>query len=154
MFIRKMYPTEGKKLAELLFTSVHTLCTSDYTPEELEAWVPKRMDMTKFNLSLLKSYNLVMVERDKIIGFVCIEPDGYVNRLFTHPDHVHRGVATALMDRAEEWAKKKRGLGRVRLAASKTGKGFYLKRGYRVADTELVVRRGVTFENQIMEKYL
>lgn len=154
MRVRRMYPTEVKKLADLLYNSVHTLCTADYSPEELEAWAPKNMDMTKFRLSLMKSYNLVMTDRDRIVGFVCIEPDGYVNRLFTHPDYTHRGIATALMDRAEDWAKRKRGLARVRLAASKTGKGFYLKRGYRVTDTEFVNRRGVTFRNQIMEKYL
>ena len=154
MYIRRMYPTEGKRLAELLYTSVHTLCASDYSPEELEAWAPKHMDMKRFNLSLARSHNLVMVEQGRIIGFVCIEPDGYVNRLFTHPDFVRRGVATALMDRAEQWAKTKRGLGRVRLAASETGKSFYLKRGYRITDVETVTRRGVTFNNKIMEKYL
>ncbi len=153
MTIRRMYPTECGKLAKLLYTSVHTLCTNDYTPEELEAWAPLNMDMKKFRLSLMRSLNLVMVDRGEIVGFVCVEGDGYVNRLFTRPDYVRRGVATALMDRVEDWARKRR-LGRVRLAASKTGRPFYLKRGYHVAGAERVTRRGVEFENQIMEKYL
>lgn len=153
MYIRKMYPTEGKKLAELLYISVHSLCTSDYTLRELDAWAPKNMDMVKFNSSLFRSVNWVMVEQGKIIGFINIERDGYVNRLFTHPDFVRRGVASALLENAENWARK-RGLKRIRLAASRTGSGFYLKKGYRPVDIERVEKKGVAFENKIMEKYL
>lgn len=153
MNIRRMYPTEGKKLAELLYTSVHTLCVGDYSEAELEAWAPKNMDMVKFNASLMRSVNWVMADGGRIIGFINIERDGYVNRLFTHPDYVRRGVGAALLMRAEAWAKK-RGLKRIRLAASKTGLGFYKKMGYRITDVERVERHGVVFENKIVEKYL
>ncbi|MGN1097500.1 MAG: GNAT family N-acetyltransferase [Clostridia bacterium] len=153
MRIRMMYPTEGKKLAELLFKSVHTLCINDYTPRELEAWAPEKMDMVKFNSSLLRSANWVMSDGDKIVGFINIERDGYVNRLFTHPEYTRRGIATALLETAIAWAKKK-GLKRVFLAASKTGYSFYKKRGFRVIGVERVERRGVVFENRIMEKFI
>ncbi len=153
MHIRKMYPTEGKKLAELVYTSVHTLCTADYTEEELTAWAPKNMDMPRFNASLFRSHTCVAVENGHIIGFVSIEHDGYVNRLFTHPDFIRRGIATALLCEAEDWARRRK-IKRIRLAASKTGVEFYKKRGYRITDVETVSRKGVTFHNKIMEKYL
>lgn len=153
MNIRRMYPNEGKKVAEVLFKSVHTLCANDYSPRELEAWVPEKMDMIKFNGSLLRSVNWVMTDNGKIVGFINIERDGYVNRLFTHPEYVHRGIASALLEKAELWAKG-RGLKRIFLAASKTGCGFYLKRGFQIVDIERVQRRGVVFENKIMEKLI
>ncbi len=153
MNIRFMYPVEGKKLARLLYLSVHTLCTEDYTPKELDAWVPEKMDMRKFHSSLLRSVNWVAVDKEKIIGFINIERDGYINRLFTHPDYVRMGVGSALMDTAIAWAKRK-GLKRVFLASSKTGYGFYLKKGFRVTGTERVERRGAVFENKLMEKLI
>ncbi len=153
MYIRRMYPTEGKRLAELLYSSVHTLCTYDYSPEELDAWVPRQMDMKKFSASLFRSINWVMAENGKIIGFICIERDGYVNRLFTHPEYVRRGVASALLKNAEDWARK-HGIKRIRLAASKTGCGFYKKQGYKPVDIEVVEKKGIVFRNTVMEKTL
>lgn len=153
MRIRQMYPTEAKRLAELLYLSVHTLCVEDYSPEELRAWVPKKMDMKKFNASLFMSRNLVMVHDRTIVGFVCIERDGYVNRLYVHPDFVRRGIGSALLKTAEEWAKK-RGVSRVRLAASKTALNFYKKQGYVPVDVEVVKKSDVVFNNTIMEKRL
>ncbi len=153
MNIRMMYPMEGKKLAQLLYLSVHTLCAADYTAEELDAWAPKKFDMRKFHSSLLRSVNWVAVEKDKIIGFINIERDGYINRLFIHPDYARRGVGSSLMDTAVAWAKRK-GLKRVFLASSKTGYGFYVKRGFRVTGTERVERRGAVFENRLMEKLI
>lgn len=153
MYIRSMYPTEIKKLAELLYSSVHTLCTKDYNAAELDAWAPKNMDMKKFSSSLFRSHNWVMVHNREIVGFVNVEKDGYVNRLFTHPDYVRKGIGSALLKTAENWAKK-RGLRRMRLAASKTGYEFYKKMGYNIVDVEIVERKGVRFENKVMEKML
>ena len=153
MTLRYMRFGEGKKLAGLLHRSVHTLCREAYTPEELEAWAPSNMDMMKFNASLRKSVNWVAEEGGRIIGFICVERDGYVNRLYTHPDHVNRGIATALLDAAIAWAKKHK-LKRIFLAASKVGYGFYVKKGFQVCGIERVERRGITFENKIMEKFI
>ncbi len=153
MKIRRMYPGEGKKLSALLRLSVHMLAAGDYSPEELEAWAPQKMDEGRFSRSLMLHFTWVAEEDGKIIGFICIERDGYINRLFTHPDYVRRGVATALLRRAEEWAKK-RGIRRVFLSASRTGTAFYLKNGYSVCGIERTERHGVKFENKVMEKFV
>ena len=148
-----MRPGEGKKLAELLYSSVHTLCTKDYSPEELEAWVPEKMDVHKFSRSLLMNVTWVAELRGRLVGFICLERDGYVSRLFTHPDYTGRGIATALLDTSIGWAKRKN-LKRIFLAASRTGYGFYLRNGFRVSGIETIERRGVVFQNKIMEKFI
>lgn len=153
MYIRSAYPTEIGALSNLVYTSVHTLCADDYTPSELDAWAPKKMDMKKFAASLFRCRNWVMVHERQIVGFINVEKDGYVNRLFTHPAYINRGVASALLKTAEGWAKK-HGLRRMRLSASKTGCEFYKNRGYRIVDMEIVEKKGVRFENPIMEKML
>ncbi len=153
MKIRRMRPGEGKRLAELLYSSVHRLCADVYTPEELEAWAPKKMDTAKLTYSLMRNVTWVMEDGGRPVGFVCIERDGYVNRLFTHPDYTGRGVATELMDTAAAWAKK-HGINRIFLASSRVGYGFYMKYGFRVCGVDRVERRGVTFENRVMEKFI
>lgn len=153
MKIRRMRPGEGKRLAGLLYSSVHRLCAGVYTPEELEAWAPEKMDKNRLSRGLMLNYTWVADEDGLPIGFICIERDGYINRLFTHPDHVRRGVATALLNTAIDWAKK-RGLRRVFLSASKVGYGFYVKNGFRVCGMERTERRGVVFENKVMERLI
>ncbi len=153
MKIRRMYPGEGKRLAVLLYESVHRLAAGDYSPEELEAWAPEKMDVPRLNRSLMLHVTFVAEELGRPVGFICIERDGYINRLFTHPDFTRRGVATALLERAEVWAGK-RGLRRVFLSASKTGRDFYLKNGFSICGVEKTERRGVVFENKIMEKFI
>ena len=153
MTIRRMRVGEGKKVAELLYKSVHTLCTGDYSPEELEAWVPERMDVRKLSRSLLMNVTWVAELRGRLVGFICLERDGYIIRLFTHPDYTGRGIATALLKTATDWAKRKN-IKRIVLAASKTGYGFYLRNGFHVCGVENVERRGVVFENKIMEKFI
>lgn len=153
MKVRRMRPGEGKRLSELLYSSVHCLCADAYTPEELEAWAPEKMDTVRLSCSLMKNVTWVMDDLDRPVGFICIERDGYINRLFTHPNYVGQGVATALLETAVAWAKK-RGLGRVFLSASKVGYGFYLKNGFSVCGVERTERRGVVFENKVMEKLL
>ena len=151
--LRYMRFGEGKKLAALLHKSVHTLCREAYSPEELEAWAPEKMDMVKFSASLRKSVNWVAEEDGRPVGFICVERDGYVNRLYTHPDYTNRGVATALLETAITWAKKKK-LKRIFLSASKIGYGFYVKKGFHVCGIERIERRGTVFENKVMEKYI
>ena len=153
MTIRRMRVGEGKRLSELLYSSVHTLCTKDYSPDELEAWVPKNMDVKKLSRSLLMNVTWVAELQGMPVGFICLERDGYINRLFTHPDYTGRGIATALLETAINWAKRKN-IKRIFLAASKTGYGFYLRNGFHVSGIETVERHGVTFENKIMEKFI
>lgn len=136
-----------------MYSSVHTLCTNDYSPDELEAWVPKNMDVKKLSRSLLMNVTWVAELRGMLVGFICLERDGYINRLFTHPDYTGRGIATALLNTAIDWAKRKN-IKRIFLAASKTGYGFYLRNGFHVSGIETVERRGIVFENKIMEKFI
>ncbi len=153
MKIRRIRPGDGKRLAELLYSSVHRLCAEAYTPEELEAWAPENMDPRKLSRSLLMNAAWVMEDMGRPVGFICIERDGYINRLFTHPDNVCSGVATALLNTALDWAKK-RGLKRIFLSSSRVGYGFYLKNGFHVCGVERVERRGVVFENKVMERFI
>ncbi|MGM9551671.1 MAG: GNAT family N-acetyltransferase [Clostridia bacterium] len=152
--IRSMRITEFNTVAKLIYDSVHALCKNDYSPEELDAWVPKSMYMPAFKRSLVRCYAIVAVNSDKkIIGFMSTEPDGYVNRLYTHPEYVNCGVASALLENTELWAKKRK-IFRLVLESSKSAEAFYLKHGFEKAGEIVSIKNNLKFVSAKMKKEL
>ena len=153
MYIRKLLDDEYDKVIELIYGSVHVLCKDDYTDEQLEAWAPANFDKIKFQKALSDCYNTVMIERNEIVGFLSMEKDGYLNRLYTHKSHIGKGIASALLEDAEHWAREN-GIARMCLDSSKTAEGFYLKMGFSENGISVMERNGVVFKNKTMHKFL
>jgi putative acetyltransferase len=155
-----MYKVRGMKLREfntvvhLIYESVHFLCVNEYSKEELDAWVPPNLDMPSFRSSLSRCYAIVALnDKKEIVGFMSTERDGYVNRLYTRHDYAKRGVATALLENTEAWAKK-HSLNALSLEASKSAEGFYLKKGFVKTGELNSVKNGIKFTSAKMRKEL
>lgn len=152
--IRSMRLTEFNQVARLVYDSVHTLCTNEYTPEELDAWVPPNMYMPAFRNSLYRCYAIVAVnDKKEIIGFMSTEKDGYINRLYTRPDWTKKGVATALLENTEAWARKHK-IYRLLLESSKSAEGFYIKNGFKKIGEITSVKNNLEFTSAKMKKEL
>lgn len=152
--IRGMRINEFNTVAKLVYDSVHTLCTNEYSAEELDAWVPKNMHMPTFRNSLFRCYALVAVnEKKEIIGFMSTERDGYVNRLYTHPLWINKGVATALLKKTEAWAQKQR-IQFLTLESSKSAEKFYEKQGFQKVGEIESVKNNLKFVSAKMRKEL
>ncbi len=151
--IRGMRLNEFKEVAKLVYNSVHTLCTNEYTKEELEAWVPENMHMPTFRNSLSRCFAIVAVKDKKIIGFMSTEKDGYVNRLYTHPEWVNKGVATALLNKTEEWAIKHK-IKALVLESSKSAEKFYEKQGFVKTGQIESIKNNLRFVSAKMRKEL
>ncbi len=152
--IRSMRLTEFNTVAKLVYDSVHTLCVNEYSQEELDAWVPPNMSMPAFRNSIGRCYAIVALNSNKqIVGFMSTERDGYINRLYTHPDWVGRGIATALLKNTEEWAKK-RGLKKLVLESSKSAETFYEKCGFKKVGEIRSVKNNLSFVSAKMKKEL
>lgn len=152
--IRGMRLGEFNTVARLIYDSVHTLCVDEYSPEELDAWVPPDMSMPSFRASLSRCYAIVALDDKKeIVGFMSTERDGYVNRLYTRPDYVNCGVATALLDSTEAWAVK-HSVKALSLEASKSAERFYEKRGFKKVGNITSVKNGLKFTSAEMRKDL
>ena len=152
--IRGMRVSEFNQVAKLVYDSVHTLCTNEYTKEELDAWVPPNMHMPTFRNSLFRCYAIVAINNKKeIIGFMSTERDGYINRLYTRPDWVKKGVATALLEHTEKWAKKHKIRAFV-LEASKTAEAFYRKNGFEKVGEIKSIKNNLEFVSAKMKKEL
>ena len=153
MHIRKLLDDEYEEVIKLIYQSVHHICKSDYTEKELSAWAPDNFDRVKFQRALNGCYNTVMIDKNDIVGFLSMEQDGYLNRLYTHKDHTGKGVATFLLEDAQEWAKNN-GITEIRLDSSKTAENFYLKRGFSECGISVLTHNGVVFKNKTMHKFL
>lgn len=153
MYIRRLLDDEYDDVVKLITETVHTVCADDYTKEELDAWAPDNFDIRKFRANLSPCLNLVAFEKEKLVGFISMERSGYINRLYTHKDFLRRGIATALYNRAEEWAKEK-GICEISLDSSKTAKSFYLKLGFKEAGISVINHGDVVFRNTVMKKVI
>ena len=153
MYIRRLLDDEYEDVVKLITDTVHTVCAQDYTKEELAAWAPENFDIRKFRNNLSPCLNLAAFEKEKLVGFISVERNGYINRLYTHKDFLRRGIATSLYMRAEEWAKEN-GICELSLDSSKTAEKFYLKMGFKKSGVSVLTHGDVVFRNTVMKKTL
>ena len=130
-----------------------TVCVNDYTLEQLDAWAPKEPDVYRWQASLNRNHTLVVEKESQIIGFGDVGETGYLDRLYVHPDYLHQGIASLIVEQLEKYAKAK-GIGFMNTAASVTSQRFFEKQGYVVLQEQIVERRGVRMRRYLMEKKL
>ncbi|AJA46967.1 acetyltransferase [Clostridium pasteurianum DSM 525 = ATCC 6013] len=148
MEIRKYEKIDFAEVAELFYSTVHSVNLKDYSQKQVDAWATGKLDSDKWNKSLLENYSIVAIEGKKIIGFGDINKTNYLDRLYVHKDFQGRGVATAICDELEKQANGDT----IAVHASITAKPFFEKRGYKVLKEQNVELAGVFLINYVMEK--
>lgn len=148
MIIRKYMPFDCECIAELFYNTVHTINTKDYTEKQLKVWATGKVDLEKWNRSLLERNSFVAVDGKTIVGFGDIDKTGYLDRLYVHKDKQRIGVATAICHELEKTIKN----GKIITHASITAKPFFEKRGYKLVKEQQVERQGIYLTNYVMEK--
>ncbi len=101
MEIRKYRSGDCIALAELFDHTVHTVNAADYTAEQLDAWSPGEVDLSRWDQSFQEHHTLLAVEGETVLGFGDMAPGGYLDRLYVHADYQGRGVATAICEALE-----------------------------------------------------
>ena len=138
-------------LIDLFRNTVRRVNTGDYTQEQIEAWAPDHIDAEAWDSSL-RSHNTLVAEISgsaEIVGFADMTKDGYLDRLYVHADHQHRGIATKLCDRLEDATTAST----ITTHSSITARPFFERRGYEVLRSQQVTRQGITLTNFVMVKH-
>ena len=148
MTLRPYQTGDLTAIADLFYQSVHTLCRGDYTKEQLDAWATGHIDEEAWDASFRARHTLVAEENGALLGFADMAEDGYLDRLYVHPAHTGKGVATALVNALEAACPA----ARFTTHASKTARPFFERRGYCVEKEQQVVRRGTVLTNFVMKK--
>ena len=131
--------------------SIQAVCQGDYTAAQLSAWAGRAE--TIMAKRLLACDTLVAEEKGCLLGFANLEPGGHLDCLYTAAGSQRRGVAAALCDALEAEARRQ-GEKLLRVEASRTARGFFEHRGYRVQAAQLVSVDGEELENFRMQKVL
>ena len=153
MKIRLFQEKDIDQIAKLFYECVHNVCKDDYTPEALDAWAPKDMDIYRLKSSLQKNHTLVVEEKDEVIAFGDMGDTGYLDRLYVREDFLGKGIGRQLLERFEKYAKVK-GIICMNTSASLTSLEFFKTMGYYVVTNQMVERRGVRIKRILMEKKL
>lgn len=148
MQLREYMTSDCDQLARLFFQTVHSVNAKDYTKEQLDVWATGNVDLNRWDMSFKEHYTIIATDNGEIVGFGDIDSSGYLDRLFVHKDHQHKGIATAICDELESSVTGKK----IITHSSITAKPFFEKRGYRVKKEQTVVRNGISLTNFIMEK--
>lgn len=153
MKIRAYQKKDLDSILSLFYHTVHTVCSNDYTPQQLDAWAPDMPDRERWERSFHSHTAFVAEKNGTVVGFADCTLDGYFDRLYVHYAYQRQGVATMLADKIEE-AMRLAGTKTVQVDASVTAKPFFKKRGYKTSARQEVERFGVVLENFKMIKLL
>ena len=150
MLIRKYKISDCEKLFKLFYDTVHSVNLEDYTQEQVNVWAPIDTDMNLWNEKFLKTYTVVALNNDIIIGFGNIDKTGYLDMLFVHKDYQRKHIASFICSHL----KKAFDFSEITVHASITSKSFFEKRGYKLIQKQEVKKQGISLENYIMKKFL
>ncbi len=148
--LRRYTQRDLQQVLRLFYDTVHTVCTGDYTEEQLRAWAPWPPDYDRWQRSLSAQYTIVAEQGGQLVGFGDLALPGYLDRLYVHRDFQRQGVATRLCDMLERRAKSPV----IETHASITARPFFEKRGYTTWCEQRVCREGVILTNYAMRKPL
>ena len=150
-FVRAFQPKDRDAVIDVFVRAIRESAIRDYSPAQIDAWA--RVDRMDAWPAMDDRLIWVAVVDDLIIGFTDLELSGHLDRMYVHPEHEGRGVASALLNRLEDAARCK-GLTRLFTEASITAKPFFERRGFEVLTAQVVDFRGEKFTNFQMEKHL
>lgn len=98
-------------------------------------------------------YFLVAEWEDQLLGFGSLEKGEYIDLLYIAPLAARRGVATALLQKLEQEARK-RGSQSVRSEVSLAAQAFFQGQGYNPIQDQVQEIEGVLIQNTLMKKSL
>ncbi|MDT8975124.1 GNAT family N-acetyltransferase [Paenibacillus sp. chi10] len=156
MHIRSFEREDIAQIVALFFDTVHTVNAKDYTVAQLQAWAPddeQEEKLARWAESLSQHMTYVAIRGGELVGFSDLDTDGYLDRLYVHKDVQKQGVATALLSKLEQEARKL-GLSEMRTDASITAVPFFERHGFCILQAQTVQRRGVDLVNYKMSKRL
>ncbi|MCF2149220.1 GNAT family N-acetyltransferase [Desmonostoc muscorum LEGE 12446] len=153
MKIREYKLSDTEAILKLFYDTIHEINICDYTQEQVDAWAPKNMDYEAWHKRLQTKLPYIAEDNGEIVGFGELEADGHIDCFYCHSKYQRKGIGSKLLNHLENTAKLQ-GINRLYTEASITAKPFFQNQGFSIVREQQVERRGVWFQNYVMEKYL
>jgi putative acetyltransferase len=153
MNIRRYKFGEEERLWQLYHDTTHIVNGRDYTAEQCERWAPSVVNMSEWGERIRAKNPFVAEENGKILGFAELEQDGHIDYFYCDHEHLRHGIGRTLYEAVEAEARRLK-MPRLHAAVSVTGKGFFLRMGFKVVKEQQNVICAAVAKNFIMEKKL
>lgn len=151
MTIRIAQESDLPELADLFRQTVLVNASQHYSAAQTKVWASFASDADHFRTFILGAATYVAVDDAGILGFAGIADNGHVASTYVRHDCIGQGVGSALMKALLEHANRN-GVQRLYAEASEFSLGLFMKFGFRLYDTEVVDRQGVTFKRYLVER--
>ena len=140
------YRTGDRAACALVFyRAVREGTAAFYNQAQREAWAPSPEPDWSEPCKLERQWCWVAERGGRIVGFMSLEPSGYLDMAFVLPEEMGRGTAVALY--AALLAKARdAGLERMTVIASHLARRFFARRGWRVDRAEDLLADGQVYE--------
>jgi putative acetyltransferase len=155
MRIREYRPSDAADLATIFYRSVREVACRFYNKAQVEAWAPEIGDPNGWNSRATDGRMTIVAvnDADKPIAFGDMESNGHVDLLYSSPEALGTGAASAIYNKLELEAIHL-GLTRLYVEASECAFPFFeRKRFIKVRRNDFEIR-GVPIHNYTMEKFL
>jgi putative acetyltransferase len=153
--IRPYDQRDAGDLAEVNFRSVRQAALSDYTIDQVRAWLPERPSPVLMH-QRASDGRMVLVavdDHDRVVAYIDLEASGHIDHLFCAPVAVGHGIASQLYDVTEATARKQ-GIDRLFVEASEPARRLFERKGFVVRERQDLIRNGVAIHNYKMAKLL
>jgi putative acetyltransferase len=151
VLVRVYRPEDRDAVIDVFVRAIRESAIRDYSSAQINAWSGVNRDAWS-DVAVGRLIWVAAVD-ELVVGFADLEPSGHLDRMYVHPEHEGRGVASALLTCLEA-AALRQGLTRLFTEASITAKPFFERRGFKALAAQVVEFRGEKFTNYRMEKLL
>lgn len=145
--------TQSASLAELFEAANFDLHGIEYSPLQLRAWTASCADLVAWQQSLATATVWLETQDERIVGFIRVESDGYIDPICVHPAWQHQGIGTRLLQQAIAWGRRI-GLRDLLVDARPRARRFFEKQGFVAFGPRRVERQGVLFDCIALEHVL
>ena len=153
MMLRPYRPDDAPALLALFRDTIRRVNVRDYTPEQIRAWASDDIDPVAWAGRFDGRYVVVAEAAGRPVGFIELEPDGHIDRLYVSADHQGQGIGRQLLTAVVAEARR-RGIARLFVEASITARPFFEAQGFVVLAPQVVTLRGVELVNYRMGQVL
>ena len=133
---RPLTVENGEAAAQIFFDAVHNGTTDVYSIEQREAWDRSAPNPTGWQHKFKDTVGFAADMGDKLVGFMTLDTDGYIDLAFFRADLSGRGIGRSLYYLIEAHAISD-GTKRLTTEASKKAKPFFERMGWLVQTTNL-----------------
>jgi len=151
--IRLFQKQDAEQIANLFHQTVREVNINDYSINQVKAWAPDDIYFRDWVSVCSEKCTYVADDNGTIAAFGELESDGHIDCFYCHKDYQRMGVGKKIYHAIEAKAYEL-GIHRLYTEASITAKPFFLRMGFSIMKKQQVERRGESFINYAMEKYI